>query len=224
MESLPCRGRRNGLRSTTGRLLAQARLASKSRLPGQRFETLAALGKVRQIEGPSRSWPTRPSPRFAWPISSSTSNGPVRRRVSTRRPLLGPLPPHPLLDVYARCDMDGNISAPPRRGTGRGRRGNRGLPTGIASMHTAAWNSVRDGRYLARRPTTSRRFAVVPRRRYGPAVSRPGSQRSSTITILLWPSVPIAGSLSRDIPETNIGFASCPREKYSSVSRFQADR
>ncbi len=35
-------------------LSAQARLASRSRKPGQRFETLAAIGKVRQIEGPSR--------------------------------------------------------------------------------------------------------------------------------------------------------------------------
>jgi serine/threonine protein kinase/WD40 repeat protein len=85
-------------------LLAQARLSSKSRLPGQRFKTLEALCKVRQIEGPSRKladeavaalcmadlvpdkqWPGAPQGFYTGAFS-------------------------PLLDVYAGCDMDGNIT------------------------------------------------------------------------------------------------------------------
>ncbi|MGO9113046.1 MAG: WD40 repeat domain-containing serine/threonine protein kinase [Thermoguttaceae bacterium] len=85
-------------------LLAQARLASKSHLPGQRFETLEALGKASQIEGPSRKladeavaalcladlvvaqqWPGAPQGCYTVAFT-----------------------PH--LDVYARCDVDGNIS------------------------------------------------------------------------------------------------------------------
>ena len=85
-------------------LLTQARLANKSRQPGQRFYSLEALGKARQIEGPSRKladeavaalcladlvpdkqWPGAPQGTYAVAFS-------------------------PLLDLYARCDMDGNIS------------------------------------------------------------------------------------------------------------------
>ena len=85
-------------------LLTQARMADKSRQPGQRFETLEAVRKARQIEGPSRKladeavaalcladlvpdkqWPGAPQGTYAAAFS-------------------------PLLDLYARCDMDGNIS------------------------------------------------------------------------------------------------------------------
>jgi eukaryotic-like serine/threonine-protein kinase len=85
-------------------LLAQARLASHSHEPGQRFDTLAAIGKVRQIEGPSRKladeavaalcmadlvvdrhWPGAPQGFYTGAFS-------------------------PRLDLYAGCDMEGNIS------------------------------------------------------------------------------------------------------------------
>ncbi len=85
-------------------LLTQARLANKSHQPGQRFYSLEAIVKARQIEGPSRKLADEAVaalcladlvPDKQWP---GAPQGTCAAAFS------------PLLDVYARCDMDGNIS------------------------------------------------------------------------------------------------------------------
>ncbi len=85
-------------------LLAQARLASKSHLPGQRFETLETLGKVRQIEGPSRKLADEAVAALCLPdlvVAQRWPGAPQGCRAVAFTPLL---------DIYARCDLDGNIS------------------------------------------------------------------------------------------------------------------
>ena len=85
-------------------LLAQARLASKSRLPGQRFETLEALGKVRQIEGPSRKLADEAVAALCLPDLVAAQQWPGAPQGCFTVAFT------PLLDIYARCDVDGNIS------------------------------------------------------------------------------------------------------------------
>jgi len=85
-------------------LLAQARLASKSRLPGQRFETLEALDKVRQIEGPSRKLADEAVAALCLPDLVAAQQWPGAPQGCHTVAFTQ------LLDIYARCDVDGNIS------------------------------------------------------------------------------------------------------------------
>ncbi len=91
-------------RDLAAALLAQARLASNSRLPGQRFDTLAALVKVRQIEGPSRTLADEAVAALCLAdlvVAQQWPGLPQGCHVVAFTPLL---------DIYARCDVDGNIS------------------------------------------------------------------------------------------------------------------
>jgi WD40 repeat protein/tRNA A-37 threonylcarbamoyl transferase component Bud32 len=85
-------------------LLAQARLASKSRLPGQRFETLEALEKVRQIEGPSRKLADEAVAALCLPDLVVAEQWPGAPQGCYTVAFT------PRLDIYARCDADGAIS------------------------------------------------------------------------------------------------------------------
>ena len=85
-------------------LLAQARLASKSHLPGQRFNTLEALGKVRQIEGPSRELANEAVAAIGLPDLVVAQQWPGAPQGFDAVAFT------PLLDTYARCDVNGNIS------------------------------------------------------------------------------------------------------------------
>ncbi|MGO9112123.1 MAG: WD40 repeat domain-containing serine/threonine protein kinase, partial [Thermoguttaceae bacterium] len=119
-------------------LLAQARLASKSHLPGQRFETLEALGKVRQIEGPSRKLARQAVAALC------LADLVVAQQWHGAPQGLCAVAFTPLLDVYARCDVDGNISV--RRVADD--RGIAAFQTGHRVWGNSGLEFSLDGRYL----------------------------------------------------------------------------
>ena len=121
-----------------GALLAEARLASKSRLPGQRFESLEALAKVCRITGPSRKLADEAVAALCLPDLVPAEHWPGAPQGTMSLAFT------PLLDVYARCDVDGNISV--RRVSGD--REIAAFRTGHHVGGVAGLEFSLDGRYL----------------------------------------------------------------------------
>ena len=126
-------------RDLAGALLAQARLTSKSHLPGQRFDTLEALAKVRQIEGPSRKLADEAVAALCLPDLVAERRWPGAPQGCLTFAFA------PLLNIYARSDVNGRISV--RRV---------GDDTEIAAFNmgsrVAGYNGLQfspDGRYLS---------------------------------------------------------------------------
>jgi serine/threonine protein kinase/WD40 repeat protein len=122
-----------------GELRAEAHRARTSHLPGQRFETLEAIGKLRQSAGgPSRKLADEAVAALCLPdlVVDKQWRGAPQGLASVAFA--------PRLDVYARCDLRGNISV--RRVEGDVQFAALKMDQPVDGYHSLEFSS--DGRYL----------------------------------------------------------------------------